>query len=134
MKSWISRYRNIIPEVWHNNGGGIAHEVDLNWLWAAHDVGEPGKYAFDKLLTPAAKYRIQAKNLVELADQGIKQVHNSNKWLRTFGSLFVGVFAASVATQFFFGKKDSTIPLEKDRIRNLKMAARAERMEATRAN
>ena len=135
LKSWVSRYRNIIPDIWHRFAEhGIAGDVDLNWLFAGFDVADRSKYAYDKLQTPAAKYRIQAKNLVELADQGIKQAHNSGKWLRTFGGLFVGVFAASIMTQFFFGKKDSTIPLEKDRIRQMKMASRAERMEATRAN
>ena len=134
IKSWMSRYLNIAFDIFHEHKNGMGGNVDLNWQFPGFKVGSENKYPYDKLKTPDAKYKIQAKNLVELADQGIKQAHNSGKWFRTFGGLFVGIFAASVATQFFFGKKDSTIPLEKDRLRQQRLAARAARMEARRAN
>lgn len=152
-QSWITRFRSIIPDVWHVHNYELPNEaspddrmfkvmfpdysraVDQNWMFPGYDDGlNNGKYSVSELKTPDAKYKIQAKNLVELTDQGAKKVHNSGKWLRTFGGLFVGVFAASVLAQFFFGKKDATIPTEKARLRQARMNAMAERMEAANAN
>ncbi|GEM_PF-3078462 len=39
----------------------------------------------------------------------IKQVSNSKKWMKTFAPILGGTFLATVAAQFFFGKKDPDI-------------------------
>lgn len=39
----------------------------------------------------------------------VKQMYNSNKWMKTFAPILAGTFALTVAAQFFFGKKDDDI-------------------------
>ena len=91
--------------------------------------------SFDAMVkTQKAKYRLEGKNLIELAKQGINKSYNSGKWMKMFGSLFATVFSVSVLMQFFFGQKDNTIPTEKAVLRAQRIAKRNRRMEAARAN
>lgn len=111
LKHWINKFRNLVGD------------DPANWQYAGSKAGNSGQYG--KLLTtPEMRYHAQGKNLVELAGQGVKKAHNSGKWFRMFGGLFVGIWGLSVAAQFLFGHKDDTIPLEKDRLKAEKQAER----------
>ncbi len=116
-REWIDKLRRLVGN------------DNKNWQYAGFWVDDLGDYANEMLQTPEARYRAQGKSPVELLNQGIKKSYNSNKWLRMFGGLFIGVFSLSILSQFFFGKKDSTIPLEKDRIARIKKEERAERRQ-----
>lgn len=99
LQHWINKFRNFVGN-------------DGDWFYSDFKASDAGQYA-DMHKTPEARYRVQGKNILEFANQGAKRLNNSGKWMRTFGGLFVGVLSASILAQFFFGKKDDTIPLEK---------------------
>ena len=123
-KHWINKFRNLL-------GDDIK-----NWFYAEFKAGDAGSID-NRLKTPHSRYKTQGKSLVKLAEQGAKQAHNSGKWMRVFGGLFVGVLSGSILAQVFFGKKDNTIPLEKHKdhyhIRRSNNTE-PERMEAKRAH
>lgn len=50
------------------------------------------------------KYTLTGLSLDDMAMKFAKQKHNSRAWLKLFGGLGIGIFTATVAAQFFFGK------------------------------
>lgn len=100
LQHWINKFRNL-----------VGHDPQ-NWYYSDYSASTSNLYN-DLHKTPEARYRVQGKNILEFAEQGAKRLHNSGRWLRSFGGLFVGVWSASILAQFFFGKKDDTIPLKK---------------------
>lgn len=59
--------------------------------------------------TAVAKFNKIACTPADMLRNALKQKYNSNKWFRTFATIGAIVFAGTVASQFAFGKKDSTI-------------------------
>ncbi len=130
--TWLNRTRQILGNyIKLGNFGGTN-----NWLYSEFTLHEgiDSRYNDNLLKTSEAAYKLQGKTPVELLNQGFKNSYNSNKWLRTFGGLFVGVFALSILSQFFFGKKDSTIPKEKTRIAQKKLEFRNAKNNTVNAN
>ena len=130
-KEWIRRIRALFGGGYENNG-----YFETDWQYSEFIISDSdhlGNYNDGLLHTAEARYKAQGKAPLELVNQGIKKSYNSNKWLRTFGGLFIGVFGISVLSQFFFGKKDSTIPLEKARRARIKKAE-AQKIEANNKN
>ena len=120
---WINKYRCILGDARNNES------------WKFIGMNAASSSSFDAMVkTQKAKYRLEGKNLIELAKQGINKSYNSGKWMKMFGSLFATVFSVSVLMQFFFGQKDNTIPTEKAVLRAQRIAERNRRMEAARAN
>ena len=117
-KEWIRKIRALF-------GGGQkgAGYFESDWQYSEFIIApgsNMGVYGDGLLNTPEARYKAQGKTPLELLNQGVKKSYNSNKWLRAFGGLFIGVLGVSVISQFFFGKKDATIPTEKERLARLK--------------
>ena len=123
-KANMSKASRYTMDGWIDKLRAILFNDKKKWQYSefGHNNCPIGDTYNDNLLsTPDARYRAQGKNPVEFLNQGLKNSYNSNKWLRMFGGLFIGVFSLSVIAQFFFGKKDSTIPLEKDRLKQEKL-------------
>lgn len=59
--------------------------------------------------TAVAKFNKIACTPENLLYKALKQKYNSNKWFKTFATIGGIVLAGTVASQFAFGKKDSTI-------------------------
>lgn len=50
------------------------------------------------------KYTLTGQSLDDMAMKFAKQKHNSKAWMKLFGGLGIGIFTATVAAQFFFGR------------------------------
>ncbi len=50
------------------------------------------------------KYTLTGLSMDDMAMKFAKQKHNSRAWMKLFGGLGIGLFTATVAAQFFFGK------------------------------
>jgi len=111
LQHWINKFRNFVGD------------DPNNWQYPEFVAGDSRNYD-DLLKVPSSRHRVHGKNLVELAEQAAKKRHNSGKWVRMFGGAFIGIWGLSVVSQFFFGKKDRTIPLEKDRLKAERLAER----------
>ncbi len=112
LTAWLKRTHDVM---------GMAFKDAWQYCEFVYPSVSTDNKVFDNMTTtPFERFKLQGKNPVELLNQGFKNSYNSNKWLRTFGGLFTCVLGFSILAQFFFGKKDSTIPLEKNRIARLR--------------
>ena len=121
-KQALQKESRYTVEGWIDKTRRLLFNDHANWQYSEFTNNNVFLKPYDDALlsSPNARFRAEGKNPIEFLNQGIKNSYNSNKWLRMFGGLFIGVFSLSIIAQFFFGKKDSTIPLEKDRIARLK--------------
>lgn len=66
-----------------------------------------------KFLSPKYKFNICGISITELFSNLFNQKYNTNKWFKTFVSVFASLYAVSVGSQFFFGKLKTPEPVKK---------------------